>query len=54
MKATGAAGSSWHYVPRRKDNREIVHDYERSCTAAGVLLAVAFGAMLVIGAWLGW
>lgn len=41
-----------HVIDRR--TTPIIDDYERGAGIGGVLLAVMFGIMFIIGAWFGW
>lgn len=51
--ARGSSNYARARVSTHADTR-IVSDWERGTLAAGLLVAVSFGLMLVIGAWLGW
>lgn len=54
---TKAARHSCNYARAKygsRRTRSIVADYEQATLVAGLLIAVSFGLMLLIGAWFGW
>lgn len=42
-------------APKRPcQDRAIITDYDRATLAAGLLIAVSFGLMFLVGGWMGW